>query len=148
MRIMLGILNHWIIRRSSLLKNWIIIIILWIITRWLLRKFRKLRMQWWINGLSFLICRIKRNHHWRLISILSSWLRLLNSNSSLEKFSTHWCSNRIWCLIKSSSCKITCQYRCWCWNLVILFRWSLIWLWNQFRSWSLISRLYRWCLDR
>jgi len=56
MRIMLGILNHWIIRRNQLHFKQELIIFLRIIISWLLNLIRKPRMRWRFNGLCFQIC--------------------------------------------------------------------------------------------
>jgi len=55
MRIMLGILNHRIIRRSPFHFNKELIIILRITISWLFNIIRKPRMWWWFNGLRFWI---------------------------------------------------------------------------------------------
>jgi len=50
LRIMLGFLINWSLRRSQLHQEQQLIVILWITISWLLIIIRKSRMRWWFDG--------------------------------------------------------------------------------------------------
>lgn len=132
MRILLGILSNWSLRRCSFLKNWVAFKAFGITMRRLC--YLRFRMQWRMVRRLLLLCWIRPNDNWRYLSIQSYYRFMLCS--------LHWtchspilpkCPQILKRLVKSSYCIATCisNYRCFWISILTLFLgyhyWSKLW---------------------
>jgi len=138
MRILLGLLNHWISWICYFPCYWRITRLVWTTISWLLWFIWKPRMQRRIDGPSFLIHWEKPTYYRRCLSIYGCWSIMRYLSWISRKIWSHqlrWCCLRQYCSI-IESCYLTTHFNCsWCRNLVILFRWCLLWL-----QWSIGPR--------
>lgn len=129
MWIMLGLLHHrwsWRIEQTCLRKPWII---LWTTTRWLLRKLWKSSLQRRFNGQRIQICQRQRYCSRRWISLQSRQTNLQAKLRSIQGFRIHRCQ-------KLQRLNISCPRktrlsRCWCHQLVKIFKRSVQQLQHQ-----------------